>query len=59
MKEKALAALRAKIHTVIIPDQNKKDLVDIPKDLRQQIKFVPVKSMDKILSMALTDGRRK
>ncbi len=52
LKEKALAALRAKIHTVIIPEQNKKDLVDIPKDLREQIKFVPVKNMDKILSIA-------
>ncbi|MEJ2689799.1 MAG: endopeptidase La [Deltaproteobacteria bacterium] len=59
LKEKALAALRARIHTVIIPEQNKKDLVDIPKDLREQIKFVPVKNMDKILSIAFADGRRK
>src|SRR3989339_1629002 len=36
LKEKALAALRAKIGTVIIPERNKKDLVEIPKDLRDQ-----------------------
>jgi len=49
LKEKALAALRAGIKTVIIPDQNTKDLVDIPKDLRDKLKFVPVKKMDDIL----------
>jgi ATP-dependent Lon protease len=46
LKEKALAALRAGIKTIIIPDQNQKDLVDIPEDLRKQLKFVPVKNMD-------------
>jgi ATP-dependent Lon protease len=54
LKEKALAALRAGITTVIIPDQNKKDLVDIPKDLRDRMQFVAVKSMDKILSIAFS-----
>ncbi|MDH5297733.1 MAG: endopeptidase La, partial [Desulfobulbaceae bacterium] len=49
LKEKALAALRAGIKKVIIPDQNTKDLVDIPKDLREKLKFVPVKCMDDIL----------
>ena len=38
------------ITTVIIPDQNQKDLVEIPKDLRDKIKFVPVKNMDQILA---------
>ncbi|MBI5558496.1 MAG: endopeptidase La [Deltaproteobacteria bacterium] len=50
LKEKALAALRAKITTVIIPDQNVTDLVEIPKDLRDQINFVPVKNVDQLLS---------
>jgi len=49
LKEKALAALRAKITTVIIPDQNKTDLVEIPKDLRDQINFVPVKNVNQLL----------
>ena len=52
LKEKALAALRVGIKTVIIPDENKKDLVEIPKDLRDKIKFVPVKNMERILSVA-------
>ena len=51
LKEKALAALRAGVTTVIIPDQNQKDLVEIPKDLREKIRFVPVKNMDQILNM--------
>nr|MBF0222216.1 endopeptidase La [Desulfobulbaceae bacterium] len=52
LKEKALAALRAGIATVIIPAENEKDLVEIPKEIRDQMKFVPVKNMDKILKMA-------
>jgi len=53
LKEKALAALRAGITTVIIPDQNEKDLVEIPKHIREKMKFIPVKNMDKILSVVL------
>ena len=52
LKEKALAALRANIKTVIIPEDNKKDLVDIPKDLREKIKFIAVKNMNQILRLA-------
>jgi len=51
LKEKALAALRAGITTVIIPEHNKKDLEEIPKDLRSKIAFVPVRSMDDILKI--------
>ena len=50
LKEKALAALRAHITTVIIPEQNKTDLVEIPKVLRDQINFVPVKNVDQLLA---------
>jgi ATP-dependent Lon protease len=50
LKEKALAALRAKITTVIIPEQNKTDLVEIPKILRDQINFVTVKNVDQLLA---------
>jgi len=52
LKEKALAALRAGIKTVIIPHENKKDLVEIPVDLRQRLQFIPVKSMNRILNIA-------
>jgi len=48
LREKALAALRAGIKTIIIPAENKKDLVEIPKDLRDQLKFIPVKNMGQV-----------
>ena len=53
LKEKALAAMRHGIKTVIIPDKNKKDLEDIPQEFRDQIKFVPVKTIDEVLEYAL------
>ncbi|OGP23439.1 MAG: endopeptidase La [Deltaproteobacteria bacterium GWB2_55_19] len=49
IKEKCLAALRAKIRTIIIPERNKKDLEEIPKDIRKQLTFIPVKHMDEVL----------
>ncbi len=52
LKEKALAALRAGIDKVIIPEQNKKDLVEIPKDIRDKMKFYPVKDMDEVVKIA-------
>ncbi len=55
LKEKALAALRMGISTVVIPWGNKKDLVDIPENLREQINFVPVKTIDEVLEIALVD----
>lgn len=63
LKEKALAALRADIHTVIIPDQNKQDLIEIPKDIRSKMTFHPVKDMDEVVKIAFpksdTKKRRK
>lgn len=56
LKEKALAALRANIHTVIIPERNKKDLEEIPKHIRKKLRFVYAKHMDEILEIALVDG---
>ena len=52
LKEKALAALRVGIKTVLIPEENKKDLVEIPKDIREKMKFMPVRNMDRILKIA-------
>ncbi len=52
LKEKALAALRAGIKKVIIPDQNKKDLVEIPKDIRKKMSFYPVKDMDEVVRIS-------
>jgi ATP-dependent Lon protease len=52
LKEKALAALRAGINKVIIPEQNKKDLAEIPKDIRDKMEFYPVKDMDEVVRIA-------
>jgi len=63
LKEKALAALRAGITRIIIPHENEKDLVEIPKELRKQIRFFPVKHMDEVIELALGKfsiaGRKK
>ncbi|WP_457573394.1 endopeptidase La [Desulfolithobacter sp.] len=53
LKEKALAALRAGIKHVIIPEENQKDLVEIPQELRKKITFHPVKNMDQVIEIAL------
>ncbi len=53
LKEKTLAALRAGIKNIIIPDQNRKDLEDIPQYIRRKVNFVFVKNMDEILKMAM------
>jgi len=59
LKEKALAALRTHIKKVIIPYQNKKDLIDLPLYLRKRVNFLPVKHMDEVLSIALANQNRR
>ncbi len=53
LKEKSLAAMRAGISTVIIPKLNEKDLVDVPEEAKQKLKFVPVENVDEVLAEAL------
>jgi len=53
LKEKLLAALRGGIRTVVIPDENKKDLVDLPKAVTQGMKIIPAKWIDEVLEIAL------
>ena len=53
LKEKLLAAMRGGIKTVIIPDENKKDLADIPAAVTRHVKIVPVKWIDEVLDLAL------
>jgi ATP-dependent Lon protease len=53
LKEKSLAAMRAGISTVIIPKLNEKDLVDVPEEAKQKLKFVPVENVDEVLTVAL------
>ncbi|MBW2107851.1 MAG: endopeptidase La [Deltaproteobacteria bacterium] len=53
VKDKALAALRAKVFKVIIPEQNQKDLAEIPSRVRRKLTFIPVRSMDEVLKHVL------
>jgi ATP-dependent Lon protease len=54
LKEKLLAAHRAGISKVIIPEENQKDLAEIPKNILGSIKIITVKSVDEVLKIALT-----
>ncbi len=53
LKEKLLAAHRAGIKQVVIPKENEKDLVDIPKKVREDIKITPIENVDEVLKIAL------
>lgn len=59
LKEKALAAMRHGIKTIVIPDRNKKDLEEIPEEYRKVLKFVPVKTIDDVLEVVLTQKVNK
>ncbi|HWR65957.1 MAG TPA: endopeptidase La [Bellilinea sp.] len=59
IREKLLAAHRAGLKTIIIPERNMKDLVDLPKKVRQDLKIVPVTHMDKVLELALRPATGK
>ena len=53
LKEKALAAHRAGIYTLIIPDENRKDVEEIPENVRERLEFVFADHMDQVLEAAL------
>lgn len=53
LKEKSIAAMRAGIRTVIIPDENKVDIDEIPEEVRDNIRFIPVKDMSSVLAHSL------
>ena len=55
MKEKLLAALRGGITKVLIPQENEKDLADIPKNVKKELEIVPVSTIDEVLVHALTE----
>ncbi|RKF21188.1 endopeptidase La [Altericroceibacterium spongiae] len=54
LKEKLLAALRGGITTVMIPDENQKDLAEIPENVKTGLTIIPVKHVDEVLDIALT-----
>ena len=53
LKEKLLAAHRGGISTVLIPQENEKDLAEIPKNIKDKLTIVPVKWIDEVLEHAL------
>ncbi|MCG8099601.1 MAG: endopeptidase La, partial [Candidatus Thiodiazotropha taylori] len=55
LKEKLLAAHRGGIATVIIPEENERDLVEIPKNIKQNLEIIPVRWIDEVLQIALND----
>ena len=59
LKEKLLAAHRAGIKQVVIPKDNEKDLVDIPKKVREDIKITPVENVDEVLKIALKNELKR
>ncbi|MEL6370196.1 MAG: endopeptidase La [Pseudomonadota bacterium] len=54
LKEKLLAALRAGIKTVLIPEENEKDLAEIPDKVKEGLTIIPVTTLDEVLAHALT-----
>ena len=54
LKEKLLAAHRAGIKEVLIPKENEKDLIDMPKKIIDDIKITPVENADQVVKIALT-----
>lgn len=54
LKEKLLAAHRGNLKKILIPEQNMKDLVDIPSDVKDSLSIVPVRWIDQVIELALT-----
>jgi ATP-dependent Lon protease len=53
LKEKSLAAYREGMDTILFPEGNKKDLEEIPEDIKSRMKMIPVKHMEQVVSLAL------
>lgn len=59
LREKSMGALRAGIQTVVIPVKNRKDLDEIPKNVKRRLKFIPVANMDEVIDIALDAPPKK
>ncbi|MCA6071661.1 MAG: endopeptidase La [Endomicrobium sp.] len=55
LKEKVLAAYREGMKIILFPESNKKDLVDIPEDIRKRLQMIPVAHMDEVISLAIEE----
>ena len=53
IREKALAARRHGIRTFILPEMNRQDLAELPEEVRREMRFVPVSTLDEVLRVAL------
>ena len=58
IREKALAARRSGIKTMILPALNEPDLIELPEEIRNDMTFVPVETLEQVISLALSDGQR-
>ena len=58
LKEKALAARRVGIKTVIIPKGNQKDLEELPDALKKEVRFIPVERVEEVFAIAILDGAK-
>ena len=54
LKEKLLAALRSGVKTVLIPQENEKDLADVPENVKSALQIIPISNADEVLKHALT-----
>ena len=59
LKEKLLAAKRGGLETVLIPIDNKKDLIEIPDNIKDQLNIIPVESIDQVIENALVHSPKK
>jgi ATP-dependent Lon protease len=57
LKQKVLAAHAAGLTDVVIPERNRADLEDVPEDVREELTFHPVMTLDEVLSVALEPAR--
>jgi ATP-dependent Lon protease len=56
LKEKALGALRGGIKTIIFPEKNRKELSEVPKNVKRKIRFVPVSNIEQVLDIAVGEN---
>ncbi len=59
IKEKVLAAKRAGITTIILPQRNEKDLQDVPEEIKKDMRFYFVQRMDEVIGLALSDEKKE
>ena len=59
LKEKVIAALRSGVKTIVMPEENVKDLEEIPENVREQLEFKPVGNIDDALKIIFAEKGKK